>query len=202
MLFGLIRIALMAAMFCICFVLIQRSRTMHKRRYLIIAFVATAMIITASVLIPPEKAFVSFSSPEAAYSYNHTGKAEIITDGELSSFVVASKGDTYEYAIIPKSGGRWKIGTGFDVKTAYNTLSDGVSVYIYRCGGTDDCFITATDTNGGWSEVSDDRGSEFQYLKKTDDVLNKSFYTYYAYVNGFDGGYTLTVGEKTIELMK
>ena len=68
MLFGLIRIALMAAMFCICFVLIQRSRTVHKRRYLIIAFVATAMIITASVLIPPEKAFVSFSSPEAAYS--------------------------------------------------------------------------------------------------------------------------------------
>lgn len=160
------------------------------------------MKLTASVLILPEKAFVSFSSPEAAYSYNHTGKAEIITDGELSSFVVASKGDTYEYAIIPKSGGRWKIGTGFDVKTAYNTLFDGVSVYVYRCGDTDDCFIMVTDTNGGWSEVSDDRGSEFQYLKKTDDVLNKSFYTYYAYVNGFDGGYTLTVGEKTIEMMK
>ena len=202
MIFIVTRIAFGVLILTVCFLLIQRSRTAHKRRYLIIAFVATAMIITASVLIPPEKAFVSFSSPEAAYSYNHTGKAEIITDGELSSFVVASKGDTYEYAIIPKSGGRWKIGTGFDVKTAYNTLSDGVSVYIYRCGGTDDCFITVTDTNGGWSEVSDDRGSEFQYLKKTDDVLNKSFYTYYAYVNGFDGGYTLTVGEKTIELMK
>ncbi len=58
MLFGLIRIALMAAMFCICFVLIQRSLTVHKRRYLIIAFVAAALTVTASVLIPPEKAFV------------------------------------------------------------------------------------------------------------------------------------------------
>ena len=202
MIFIVTRIAFGVLILTVCFLLIQRSRTAHKRRYLIIAFVATAMIITASVLIPPEKTFVSFSSPEAAYSYNHTGKAEIITDGELSSFVVASRGDTYEYAIIPKSGGRWKIGTGFDVKTAYNTLFDGISVYVYRCGDTDDCFITVTDTNGGWSEVSDDLGSEFQYLKKTDDELNKSFYTYYAYINGFEGGYTLTVGEKTIEVMK
>ena len=180
--------------------MIIKSHTIYKRRWLIVSLVVALILTTISALIPIENAFVTFTSPQSAYNYNNSGNVKLIVNGAKTDFVVASKGDTDVYIIVPKSDGGWKLGMGLDTKRIAQTISDGVSVYVYQYKNSGDYYITVLDTNGGPSEIIDTHSSKFQFLDKYNSELNKTFYTYYTYINGYDDQYALTVNGKTIKI--
>ena len=200
MLFVMFRIIFWSLVFCGCFLLIRKSHIIHKCKWSLIALLGAVVLTTVSALLPIENIFVTFSSPQSAYNYNHSGDVKLIVDGEKTNFVVGVKGDVNIYAIIPKSDNGWKLGMSFDTKRVIQKISDGVTIYMYQYKNTDDYYITVLDTNGGLSKISDNLGSEFQYLDKSNSTLNKTFYTYYAYINNFNDQYTLTVNDKTIKV--
>lgn len=200
MLFVLIRLAFWSIAFIISLLLIRKSQVRHKYRWSIVAFIVAVIMTTIFAFIPIENAFITFSSPESAYNYNHSGNVKLIVEGEKTDFVVGAKGDVYIYAIVPKSNNRWKIGIGLDTKRIIQTISDGITIYIYQYKNTNDYFITVLDTKGGLSDITDNHNSEFKYLEKSNSTLSKTFYTYYAYINGFDDQYTLTVNDKSIKI--
>ena len=115
MLFGLIRVALGAIIFLFSFLLIQRSRICHKRTWIVSAFIITIALAAASAFIPVEDTFVTFSSAEKAYHYNHSGSVMLEVRGKKTSFLVGKRGNAYEYAIIPKVEHGWKLGLGVDI---------------------------------------------------------------------------------------
>ncbi|MDE6020430.1 MAG: hypothetical protein K2H01_05465, partial [Ruminococcus sp.] len=145
MLFVMIRLAFCSIAFIIGFLLIKKSRVIHKRRWSIIAFVVAVILTTISTLIPIENALITFSSPESAYNYNNFGNVKLIVDGEKTNFVIGAKGDADIYAIVPKSNGGWKIGMGLDTKKIIQTTSDGITIYVYQYKNTNDYFITVLD---------------------------------------------------------
>lgn len=198
MLFVIIRLIFWSLAFIVCFLLIRKSHIIHKRKWSLIAFAMAVVLITVSALIPIENAFVTFSSPKSAYNYNHCGNVTLIVDGKKTDFVVGVKGDTSVYAIVPKSDDGWKLGMGLDTKRIFKTISDGINIYVYHYKNSNDYYITVLDTNGGSSEITDNHGSKFQCLDKSNSALNKIFYTYYAYISNFDDQYTLTVNGKEI----
>ena len=200
MLFVLIRLAFWSIAFIISLLLIRKSQVRHKYRWSIVAFIVAVIMTTIFAFIPIENAFITFSSPESSYNYNHSGNVKLIVEGEKTDFVVGAKGDVYIYAIVPKSNNRWKIGIGLDTKRIIQTISDGITIYIYQYKNTNDYFITVLDTKGGLSDITDNHNSEFKYLEKSNSTLSKTFYTYYAYINGFDDQYTLTVNDKSIKI--
>lgn len=200
MLFVLIRLAFWSIAFIISLLLIRKSQVRHKYRWSIVAFIVAVIMTTIFAFIPIENAFITFSSPESAYNYNHSGNVKLIVEGEKTDFVVGAKSDVYIYAIVPKSNNRWKIGIGLDTKRIIQTISDGITIYIYQYKNTNDYFITVLDTKGGLSDITDNHNSEFKYLEKSNSTLSKTFYTYYAYINGFDDQYTLTVNDKSIKI--
>lgn len=65
---------------------------------------------------------------------------------------------------------------------------------------TNDYYITVLDTNGGSSEITDNRNSKFEHLDKANSTLNKTFYTYFAFIDSFDEQYALTVNGKSIKI--
>lgn len=200
MLFVMIRLAFCIIAFIIGFLLIKKSRVIHKRRWSIIAFVVVVILTTISALIPIENALITFSSPESAYNYNNFGNVKLIVDGEKTNFVIGAKGDADIYAIVPKSNGGWKIGMGLDTKKIIQTISDGITINVYQYKNTNDYFITVLDTKGGSSDITDNHHSEFKYLEKSNSTLGKTFYTYYAYINDFNDQYSLTVNDKLIKI--
>lgn len=202
MLFVIIRIAFWLIVFIICALLIKKSKVIHKLRWSIIAVIVAVMMTTISALIPIENAFITFSSPESAYNYNNPGKATLIVDGEKSNFVVGANGDTDIYAIVPKANRGYKIGMGLDTKRINQTISDGITIYVYQYKNTDDYFITVMHTEGGSLNITDSHNSEFKYLEKSNSTIDKTFYTYYAYINNFNEQYSLTINGKQIELTK
>ena len=94
MLFVFIRLAFWGIAFVIGFCLIRKSRVKNRKRWSMIALIAAVAMVTIIALIPFENVFVTFSSPESAYHYNHSGKAELVISGEKPDFVVSDKGDT------------------------------------------------------------------------------------------------------------
>ena len=71
---------------------------------------------------------------------------------------------------------------------------------VYQYKNTNDYYITVLDTNGGSSEITDNRNSKFEHLDKANSTLNKTFYTYFAFIDSFDEQYALTVNGKSIKI--
>lgn len=200
MLFVINRLIFFAIVFTGSLLVIKKSRSNYKRRWMVIAFMGAIILITVSALIPIEDNFITFSSPASAFNYNHTEKVDLIVNGKKTDFVVGTKGDTDVYTIVPKSNDGWKMGMGLDTKQIVQTISDGIAVYLYQYKNTNDYYITVLDTNGGSSEVADNRDSKFKCLEKPNNVLNKTFYSYYAYIDSVDKQYALTVNGKLIQI--
>lgn len=200
MMFVVFRLIFLILTFLICFIMISKSHTTHKRLWLIVAFSVLLIITTITALIPIENTFVTFSSPQSAYNYSNSGYVKLIVNGEKTDFVVASKNDTYVYSIVPKSDDGWKLGIGLGTKRIVQTLSDEISVYVYQYKNSNDYYITVLDKSGGPYEINDNRQSEFQCLEEFNSALNKTFYTYYAYINGYDEQYALAVNGRIIKI--
>lgn len=200
MMFLTIRLIFWSIALIISFLLIKKSHIIHKRRWLIIAFVAAIILTTLSALVPIENAFMTFSSLESAYQYTHSGDIQLIIHGETTDFVIGKKGDTDVYLIVPKTEEGWKVGMGLDTKRVSQTISNEIIVYVYQYKNSEDYYITILDSNGGSSKITDVYNSEFFYLDKMNTALGKTFRTYYAYINDLKDDYTITVNGNQIKL--
>lgn len=201
MLFITIRLVFWSLVFIACFLLIRKSNILHKRRWILTVFTTAVVLSVMSFIIPIENVFVTFSSPESAYGYTNSGEVKLIVEGEQSDFVVGEKDSANVYAIIPKVSNGWKLGMGLDVKRIRQTISEEIIIYVYQYKDSDDYYITVFNANGGTLKITDSDNSEFCYLSDFNATLNKTFYTYYAYVNNFDSKYTITVNGRTIALL-
>lgn len=202
MLFVTIRVIGCSLAFMVCFILIRRSNLYHKQKLYTISFALAAILMTVSFFVPIENAFVTFPSLEMAYNYSNNNDINLIIHGEKTDFVVGTKDDTNNYAIIPKENNGWKMGMGVDIKTIFHKVYDDIVIYIYKSNNSSDCYITVLNTKGGSIKIKDNKNSEFQYLYDTNEVLNKTFYTYYAYITDFDEEYTISINDKSIKLLK
>lgn len=91
MLFAITRIILGITIFIIGYFLIGKIKSINAFRKLIITFMLSVILTTLSALIPLENVFVTFSSPESAYNYNHSGKVKLIVNGSKTDFIVGEK---------------------------------------------------------------------------------------------------------------
>lgn len=198
MLFMVIRLAFWGLALIIGLLLLRKSHILHKRKWSLISFGLSIVCLVLSAMLPIENIFITFSTVEASYSYSNVGTVQLVISGEKTDFVIGQNGDTDTYTIIPKSDNGWKLGRGLDTKRVLHRVSDGIIVTVYRYKNSTEHYITILDTNGGISEIKDNYNLEFQYLQKPNSALNKTFYTYFAYVNGFDEKYVVTVNGKTI----
>lgn len=200
MFFVIFRLAFWSLIFVVCILLIRKSHTIYKRRWSIIIFIITVILITISSLLPIENTFITFSSPQSSYQYNHLGYVKLVISGKQTDFVVGSNGNTDYYTIIPKSDEGWKLGMGVNTKRISQTISDGVAIDVYQYKDSDDYYISILNTNPGALKITDNCDSEFQSLSEVNSALHETFYTYYAYISHFDSQYILTVDDKTIKI--
>ena len=153
MLFSIIRLALGGLVFLIICGLIRKKKIMNSRRWTVIAFVSAILLTTIAALIPIENLFITFSSPDSAYHYNHLGKVRLIVPGQQTDFVVGNDGESDIYVIVPKKSDRWQIGMGTDLKCAFQTTSEGIDLYVYQYKKSDDYYVIVFDANGGASNI-------------------------------------------------
>lgn len=182
MLYYLIRICFLLLAFCLY--LVFRKKMTHKSTG--IYFIAIVSITLISFIIPIDSFFASFSTPELSYRYNHIGSGVVVAEGKQSSFLVESHNEKNNYSIIPKKNEKWKTDLGYTTRLINHKAENSFVINVYTCKNTNDYYITVLNTQGGSADISDTCDSDFSYLKYYNESLEKEFYNYYAYVDGFD----------------
>ncbi len=200
--FYIIRLAIGCLFFVCSVVVIKKLKTNYKRLLYIVFASVSIVLIVVLYFFPFENIFVTFSSPKAAYEYYNFGDSNValVIEGNDCGFVIDEKNDSNAYLIIPKTTDGWKIGIGSDTKRISQTITDGITIYIYQYKNTSDCFITVLDTNGGKLNISDGYNTKFQPLEHHDDFLGKTYITYYAHIPNFNSKYSIMVNGNTIVL--
>lgn len=161
-------------------------------------FVVLAIVSEASVFMGVDNNIVSFSTPQKAYAYSHTGNAEVVADGAESTFMVHYNGaDSAEQYLLPKKGNRWTPGLGMNLVTVKEKSEGNMFIYIYNCRGTDDYYAVVRYFSDSPKTISDNHNSDFgKYISI--DFTDEFCYMNYAYIGSFDGGYQITIDDTAI----
>ena len=194
---------IIGCIFLICSIAIIKNSKIVRKRILYVVFTSISVaLITVLALLPFENLFITFNSPESAYEYYNVGESniELVVEGNECDFVIDRKNHSDTHLIIPKTADGWKIGIGLNTKRIVQKLSKGITIYVYQYKNTNDYFINILNTSGGESTVSDEYNTNFYSLEKYDDVLGKTFVTYYAHIPDFNAQYSIIVNDNEIEL--
>lgn len=185
-------------LFIVGFLILEKFPRISKlnRRYILGTVILLAVF---SFIVPVENAFVTFSSPQSAYSYTYSDKVRLVVEGEDTALVIGEgrKGDVY--GIVPKSDTGWKLPMAFGTKLIIDKItSDEVIFQVCRYKDSEEYYITVFNSNGAAADVTDNRNSKFYHLDKSNIARDETFYSYYAYVHGLDDEYTLIVNGEAI----
>lgn len=203
--FGLVRLVIMAVILT-CLVLVSKRVGVDKParvKRIALSTVLALIVGMLTTVYPIEDAIISFSSPKDVFKYTMRGTVEHIIDGQSSSMVFGRRsGEKIQYHVIPKSNGKWKIGSITDLKVYHMQIPfPWLSITVERFKNTDDYYITVLDTSSVEKTITDRNGTA--YYKGYQDIESGSC-LYHAYVYCFDMDYYILVdGEKIqIEPMK
>jgi hypothetical protein len=146
MLYGTFRIIFWGIIFAIIyFLLIKKSKVGKKRRVTILTLVFCLISSSISALFPVENLFFSFKSPDEVLNYYQSGKTEDILNGNDSSMVIYSEGNSLGgHFIVPKSNKGYKIPSLFSVKKVANKFDKDGNFSVYNVLGTKDYYMVGT----------------------------------------------------------
>lgn len=201
--FGLIRLLIGCIFFlCVIYVIKKKMKISRKKWYVFSAIVAVLLCYLLE-FVPFENAIITFSSPESVYQYVTFGNIDVkmVVDGKNSDLVVGGNTSHDTYLIVPKSDDGWKVGVSANTKRIMHTLVDGIVICVYQYANTEDYYITIFNSAGGTIEITDSHDSKFVLGEKFEEKLDKTYVTYYAYIQNFNQQYMININGKEINLL-
>jgi len=197
--FGIIRILISGAVFAALVLAIKSQEKMRRHSLYAIALIIAVALNIGFAFFPFENLFITFDSPEKAYEY-YNGKSEetFVVEGTVCDFVVAQKGESSSYLMIPKTENGWKIGLGSEMKRVAQNISGDTTLYVYRYKQTNEYFITVHNAYGKAMKITDCYNSVFYALSNDQGESDKPTWSYYAYVPGYNAAYYALVDGNTI----
>lgn len=206
MIYSTIRIILALAAAAVIFVMLTYSeedrrfsaRSAGRGRIWGGAAVSFAVIAAVLHLIPVENMFFSFSTPESAFRYNHTGEILEIDEYGDCAFIIASTGDekVTTHVLPAAKGGKWKLETVYNRRRDVTTYNYCIIERLY-VPGSDDCFVIIShNTEGNISDppgsIIDSRNTKFHIVDDPDRIT-----FYYGFVEDMSDDYMLHIDGNT-----
>lgn len=197
MLFRIIRIAFWLLLFVGLMATMPAFRVKNERRFRMICFFISLVLSSVSSMFPVENLFISFSSPESAFSYTQIGKINQIVDGQESCLIVYTKENgAVSHCIFPLTDKGYKIPNLFAVSRVSHVLNKEGAFTLYRLKNTDDYYSFCSINQSG--------DCDLQAYNANGDALDVDIYRvesgfYYFYVYDFSGGsYLEANGERVL----
>lgn len=196
--FGIVRIVFWCIIISLCIFLMKKFNILRKINIIVLG-VLILILCTISGLFPVENYFVTFSTPEEAYSYMNFEKVKLVVEGNKSAFVVGEKDRAdYDYLVIPRNQNGWKLGRGVDTKLKEQKIIEGIFVDIYEYKDGDDYYVTVLEMSGKELEILDSCDSRFIKLSYDNEEIDNNYSSYYASILSYDENYWISVNGKQI----
>ncbi len=189
-----------AIVFIVLSIIFRKSNSLKlKNKSIPLSLVISIILTVILSFVPFENAFMSFSSPQKAFSYSYDSEIKAILDGENSTMIIADDNNTDQIDIIPKTKekDKWKIGMGYNIKSVANLKGNGFYVFIDTYDKSKDYYIYITTMNMENCEITDNCNSEFQLIP---DKPNSYYKNYAAYIKNFNKNYSIFINNEEIKL--
>lgn len=203
MLFSTVRLILCIIAFGIMQFLNRRKnrtdpilRKIQTRRAFLLAFVLNIIL----TVVPFENAFLTFSSPEAAFHYKQRGKVTFIVSGLTSDLVMAESRGKEGFSVIPKTQYGWKIDSGLNVEMLPSTVCGDTSILALRYKKTNEYYIMLKSPDGSAMCIHDSYGSQFLPYKRHNSQTQEMEYTYFAHLDTLTRNYAIWINETEYEI--
>jgi hypothetical protein len=187
--YTIVRVLLVSALLAIALVAIPKKAA-HLWLWRILALIVAVVLLRVLNAWPVEKSIVSFSSPEAAYTYANQGDVQLVVPGAETDLVIGVKDDISLITILPKTEKGWHIGNGDTVVRDDLAMSgDGQTAFVLQHKKTGEYYVGVNAAAD--AEITDSCGSVFDQMDDASSDGQKAYF--YAYVPDLDEQYTMTV---------
>lgn len=207
--YSMLRIAFLAVVCIAIFRALRKKHGVFSKRQIIYSILGFSIVYSLLMYTPIENAFMSFSSAEAAWRYQHSGEYVMTIEAEESSLVISRNDSATQFSVYPKTESGWKLNTWTNPEKQRSISVDDPFYFAasVRLLHSNDIFIFVYDYSNSDvnlpSQISDNRGSKFIKI----DLYSKEPYaqyitcgTYYTIVPAATSAYELTLGNQTITL--
>ena len=184
--YTIVRVLLVSALLAIALVAIPKKAA-HLWLWRILALIVAVVLLRVLNAWPVEKSIVSFSSPEAAYTYANQGDVQLVVSGVETDLVIGVKDDISLITILPKTEKGWHIGNGDTVVRDDLAMSgDGQTAFVLQHQKTGEYYVGVNAAAD--AEITDSCGSVFDQMADASSDGQKAYF--YAYVPDLDEQYT------------
>lgn len=196
-LYIIIRLTIIFIIVIVAFILFKKKKIRFGKKEKVLSVV----LICALFLFPFENLLVEFSSPQAAFEYQQSGKIIKTIYGKESALVIYKQKDTISYSVHVKDEDRWKLASKFNQEVRFIPIENPKGEYVATLCGTDtsnEYFILLDEINVKSEisniKVSDNQNSVFNEFFEMNKLGNYNI-THYSviYKDKGDGGYTLLI---------
>lgn len=177
----------------------QLCRKNHKitKQTCVIILVITAIVISSVLfLLPLERWFITYSSPEEAFYLTERAQADLVLEGKESCFVIDKQGAGSKFSVYERVNGGWKKSKNLFPDRRTYSVSSGFFVYVYHVKDTNDYYLhvsmSLTHADQPSVHITDNRNSEFVVTENNE---------YYVYVDGWDNTYRLIIDDVAYKLI-
>ena len=184
--YNLIRFLIVIVLLVSVVILIRKSKNKFKKAIILLAFIAFDVVLA---LVPIENSFILFSSPQQVAEYYTGEKAQGVVYGENTALVITTETSKI---VFPKTDNGWKIANSYNTDLKYfDTISEGTLIAVLNFDGTDEWYVEIYSVVDSELNITDTSNSEFELIIPASENVKSG--TYFAYVNGLDEDYEISV---------
>lgn len=194
-LYIIIRLTIIFIIVIVALILLKKEKIRFGKKEKVLSVV----LICALFLFPFENLFVEFSSPQAAFVYQQSGKIIKTIYGKESALVIYKQKDTISYSVHVKDEDRWKLASKFNQEVRFIPIENPKGEYVATLCGTDtsnEYFILLDEINVKSEisniKVSDNQNSVFNEFFEMNKLGNYNI-THYSVIYKEDEEYALLI---------
>lgn len=193
----IIRLTIIFIIVIVALILLKKEKVRFGKKEKVLSVV----LICALFLFPFENLFVEFSSPQAAFEYQQSGKIIKTIYGKESALVLYKQDDTISYSVHVKDENKWKLASKFNQEVRFIPIGNPKGKYVATlcdANTSNECFILLDEINVKSEisniKVSDNQNSVFNEFFEINKLGNYNI-THYSviYKDKRDGEYTLLI---------
>lgn len=191
----IIRLTIIFIIVIVALILLKKEKIRFGKKEKVLSVV----LICALFLFPFENLFVEFSSPQAAFVYQQSGKIIKTIYGKESALVIYKQKDTISYSVHVKDEDRWKLASKFNQEVRFIPIENPKGEYVATLCGTDtsnEYFILLDEINVKSEisniKVSDNQNSVFNEFFEMNKLGNYNI-THYSVIYKEDEEYALLI---------
>lgn len=176
----------------------------NKKMLCNLIYITIFIFVSITLIFPYENLIIDFPTTESVFSYTRTGQIITTLDGNNSSLIISSNGNSYSESFIRKNDrGFYKIMPAWNEKIIAQNNENNNVCSLYQIKHTSDYYLCGTYsvTKDKNIKIEDNYNTNFFIYSIPIGETGMYSVIYYAVLNEMPKNYTYTISGKEYSIL-